>query len=464
MAPATPEDGALQRLSTLTLAALADSGWWVVSAGGDGDGDGDGSGSGGAASAAAAASASPPGPLLAAGAPMDWGRGAGCAFVTQPCAEWAAARPRGQPYFCPGLPTPGFADGQLLVAAGLVDALAAPAAASRAACTPDGRALATCGDVPGPGLFTNGCVLAASSAPWTGGGRLSCASLGGGIGGGGIGGSGGVGGGDDEWWSPRELRVFEAMGGGAGGADKFCATPVSADPADRVCPTAAAAAAAAAVATLSARPQRRGWGATAAAATPATPAQPGPTCGSEAAMGTYWCVSARCVEGGRVVALDVGLRDGTRRLVPCEAAAAAASVKAAAGAEGAVEGAAGAVTPAATLEPWERGVADLARHLPGAFSSGRVTCPPAASVCAGGRLQRQQQQEWLAAGGAAAEAAAAAAAACARSGCAPPFGECAHDGGGCRCLRLDASGPDCRGSVVPDPLAPFYRRLRPYGG
>jgi hypothetical protein len=412
MAPATPEDGALQRLSPITLAALADSGWWVVAGSDDGGKD-------------AGDDDSP----LAPGAPMEWGRGAGCDFVAQSCADWARDRGNNQPYFCPGLPTPGYADGQLLVSAGLVRASDAPQAASRAACTPDGRALATCGDSPGPGRFTNGCVMASSSAPWPGGARLSCSS-------GGDSGARGSGDGDDDWWSARELRVFAAMGGGAGGDGKYCAAPVSDDAADRICPAAAAQ--------QQQLSGRRGWAAAVAAAALGESAPGlGPTCSSEAAMGTYWCVSAQCVRGAAGkedgVALDVALRDGSRRSVPCERQQ--------------EEGDSTALPPP-PLAPWERGVADLARHLPEAYRSGRVTCPPAAVVC-------PQQQ----------------ASSC-PPGCAPPFGECGGQGGNggsgggggagasssCRCLRLGATGADCRQSVIPEPPAPFYRRLRPYGG
>lgn len=420
MAPSTPEDGALQRLSPLTLAALADSGWWVV-AGEEKEG-----GEGAGASIQAAAS------------PMDWGRGAGCEFVTQPCSQWAAQRGPSQPYFCPGLPTPGFADGQLLVEAGIVPASAAPSAASRSACTPDGRALATCGDVPGPGRFTNGCVLAASSAPWVGGSRLSCSSSSS------IGGMAGADAAsasdaadDDEWWSSRELRVFAAMGGGAGGAGKYCAVPASSEPSDRICPVSAG------VATQQ-QHQQRGWSLPFGGERQGAAAASAPTCSSEAAMGTYWCVSARCMSDNRV-ALDVKLADGSRALVPCEAE------------EEEQQGDSGGGKQRPLL-PWERGVADLAGRLPSTFRSGRVSCPPASTVCA--EQQQQQDGGHLENGGGGGG--------CNPAVCAPPYGECSGSGSSssstCRCLRLDAYGPMCRRSVIQYPPAPYYRRLRPHGG
>jgi hypothetical protein len=453
MAPSVPEDGALQRLSPLTLAALADSGWWVVVMPEEEEEVGEGSNRGDRSSS-----------LVFPGAPMEWGRGAGCEFVTRPCSEWAAAAAADadasaaaaaaassthQPYFCPGLPTPGYADGQLLVEAGLVPASKAPAAVSRSACTPDGRALATCSDSPGPGRFTNGCVLAASSAPYAAGPRLSCS-------GGSDDGGGGDGNDDDEWWSSRELRVFAAMGGGAGGSGKYCAVPASSDPSDRICPIMVYGAAEKGAAATGRRQRRQrqqaagGWLLGGGGGGEQHAAAAGTTCASEAAMGTYWCVSARCVAGDQV-ALEVRLPlqddqggdgggggggggGGATRLVPCERG-------------GGGGGAMGAAEPSPLL-PWERGVADLAAQLPSAFRSGRVSCPPAATVCA----EERAREGWKGGGGSGCDPAA----------CAPPYGECVK--GACRCLRLDAYGPACRQSVIPDPPAPYYRRLRPHGG
>ncbi|WIA18595.1 hypothetical protein OEZ85_010035 [Tetradesmus obliquus] len=67
MGPARPIDRSRTRLSAFTLAALEDTGWYVAN--------------------------------YSSAEVLDWGRGAGCAFVLQSCWDYMAATP-GQPYFC----------------------------------------------------------------------------------------------------------------------------------------------------------------------------------------------------------------------------------------------------------------------------------------------------------------------------------------------------------------------------
>jgi hypothetical protein len=67
MSPARPIDRSRSRLSPFTLAALEDSGWYVAN--------------------------------YADAEPLDWGRGAGCDFVTSSCWDYMTKH-RDQPYFC----------------------------------------------------------------------------------------------------------------------------------------------------------------------------------------------------------------------------------------------------------------------------------------------------------------------------------------------------------------------------
>ncbi|KAF8059103.1 Invadolysin [Scenedesmus sp. PABB004] len=67
MGPARPIDRSRTRLSAFTLAALDDTGWYVID--------------------------------YSHAEPLEWGRGAGCAFVRRSCWDYARATPN-QPYFC----------------------------------------------------------------------------------------------------------------------------------------------------------------------------------------------------------------------------------------------------------------------------------------------------------------------------------------------------------------------------
>lgn len=98
MQPASAEDSQRKRISAFTLNFLEDSGWYVTD--------------------------------KSAAQELEWGRGAGCAFVLDGCSSWASSNAGKQSYYC--------SDSQ----------------AGKDVCTHDSRGIGVCSQIPGTSCFT----------------------------------------------------------------------------------------------------------------------------------------------------------------------------------------------------------------------------------------------------------------------------------------------------------------------